>query len=53
VTQNTNSLDKELWWLVCREVRPDIERPEYEAQWLEWLAWQQEPANDRHAAGAA
>lgn len=34
-TARLDEFNKEEWWDVCRKVRPDITREEYEAMWEE------------------
>lgn len=31
-----DSLDKDEWWDVCRRLRPDITREEYEVMWADF-----------------
>jgi len=36
VTEPLNLLDKEEWWDVCRRMKPDYDREEYERDWAEF-----------------
>lgn len=33
-----NAFDREEWWDICRSVRPDITRDQFEIDWQEFLA---------------
>lgn len=39
-----NELDQNEWWDVCREVRPDLSRADFEAMWADFV--------ERKASGA-
>ena len=36
-----DDFDREEWWDVCRRVRPDLTRDEYDKMWEEFVAMKQ------------
>lgn len=42
-----DELDKEEWWDVCRRMRPDMTREQYDADWKEFIAMKAEHQRQR------
>lgn len=39
-----DALVREEWWDVCRRVRPDIQRTEFDQTWAEFQTWKAQKA---------